>query len=670
MKFTTYQQAVEPNVMKPPAVRRTGDVNAYGAGGEGYGKMAAALGQVNKVLAQEQEDRDTADVMKARNEIMTSLTEQLYGENGLFVTGVGENAKGLIERTTAAIHKTYDEISKNYNGRVRFALQGNLNENMSNFQRIAASKEMAEQKAVEKATFDANLSTNAQQAALTWNVNGAPTMYVKNGDTLLLAYAKKEGWSGAQLGKERQSMVTNIAAAAAGAAVESEDYARADEILSRFRNEMDQDTYWKIARIVKKKQDAKDMDREVTRILGDGGVWDGKTFNLARARELVDEVYGEGATKEAGGTSAAAVDQGFSSILGQEMDNGRKGCVEAYLKGTKNVSSFCAREAANGVLYVSQLLRDARSDESVIVERYTPDMELPAGAAIIYYHDEDDAENTENAEHVVASDGRGGIYGNSSSAADYTDEDGNYIRGRGKVTHGESIEIGGGLRPTWIIRPKDGGRISAYDPEKRERLMSLLEARGKDMEAAYKKQRGEYLDSVGKAMQGAGSYSEALSILNAQDLDMDEINHLKGQAAAFYGVNRETGRAKGTGGGKAYNAGKDVELMQKMSAKLQLGEKMTTDQFIAYQNAARRLDDAGWLGEEFESLQNNRAVWSAITDDMEDPKGGWKKAFEKLVANGLDPLLATALIAKSDVLSLPYYFPEDDDVEEADEGDA
>ncbi len=252
MKFTTYQQAVEPNVMKPPTVRRTGDVNAYGAGGEGYGKMAAALGQVNKVLAQEQEDRDTADVMKARNEIMTSLTEQLYGENGLFVTGVGENAKGLIERTTAAIHKTYDEISKNYNGRVRFALQGNLNENMSNFQRIAASKEMAEQKAVEKATFDANLSTNAQQAALTWNVNGAPTMYVQNGDTLLLAYAKKEGWSGAQLGKERQSMVTNIAAAAAGAAVESEDYARADEILSRFRNEMDQDTYWKIARIVKK----------------------------------------------------------------------------------------------------------------------------------------------------------------------------------------------------------------------------------------------------------------------------------------------------------------------------------------------------------------------------------------------------------------------------------
>ena len=652
MKFTTYQQAVEPNVMKPPAVRRTGDVNAYGAGGEGYGKMAAALGQANKVLAQEQEDRDTADVMKARNEIMTSLTEQLYGENGLFVTGVGENAKGLIERTTAAIHKTYDEISKNYNGRVRFALQGNLNENMSNFQRIAASKEMAEQKAVEKATFDANLSTNAQQAALTWNVNGAPTMYVQNGDTLLLAYAKKEGWSGAQLSKERQSMVTNIAAAAAGAAVESEDYARADEILSRFRNEMEQDTYWKIARIVKKKQDAKDMDREVTRILGDGGVWDGKTFNLARARELVDEIYGEGATKEAGGTSQA-VDQGFSSILGQEMDYGRDGCVEAYLKGTKNVSSFCAREAANGVVNVPQLLKDARADDSVIVERYTPDMELPAGAAIIYYHDEDDAENAENAEHVVASDGRGGIYGNSSSAKDYTDEDGNYIRGRGEVTHGESIEIGGGLYPTWIIRPKDGGRISAYDPEKRERLMSLLEARGKDMEAAYKKQRGEYLDSVGKAMQGAGSYSEALSILNAQDLDMDEINHLKGQAAAFYGVNRETGRTKGAGGGKGPSE-KDLranfDRLQILSINLSNGNTVSARDFIAARNAGNLLDDYGYLSEEdqedLRSAYNDAQTMSDLTNIIE--KRGLGGAYQDLVMKGTEPLVATILITKAD----------------------
>ena len=68
MKFTTYQAAVEPNTMHPPAVRVSSDVNAYGSGGEEYGKLGAAIGQVNKVLAQRRDDLDAADVMKARNE--------------------------------------------------------------------------------------------------------------------------------------------------------------------------------------------------------------------------------------------------------------------------------------------------------------------------------------------------------------------------------------------------------------------------------------------------------------------------------------------------------------------------------------------------------------------------------------------------------------------------
>ena len=315
MKFTTYQAAVEPNTMHPPAVRVSSDVNAYGSGGEEYGKLGAAIGQVNKVLAQRRDDLDAADVMKARNEIMTSLTQQLYGENGLFVTGVGENAKGLMGRTTDAINQTYDDVSKHYNDRVKYALKGNLNENMANFQRIAASKEMAEGNEVRRETFAANLATNAQQAALTWQVNGAPAMYVKNGDTILQVRAKQEGWSGAQLTEERRKMVTDVAAAAAGAALENEDYDRADEILNQFRSDMDQQTYWKLARVGKQKQQAKEMDMEADEILKMPGVFDGKTLNLAKAGEYVNARYGRDATKEAAGASPADVERGFAGIL-------------------------------------------------------------------------------------------------------------------------------------------------------------------------------------------------------------------------------------------------------------------------------------------------------------------------------------------------------------------
>lgn len=667
MKFTTYQAAVEPNTMHPPAVRMSSDVNAYGSGGEEYGKLGAAIGQVNKVLAQRRDDLDAADVMKARNEIMTSLTQQLYGENGLFVTGVGENAKGLMGRTTDAINQTYDDVSKHHNDRVKYALKGNLNENMANFQRIAASKEMAEGNEVRKETFASNLATNAQQAALTWQVKGAPTMYVKNGDTLLQVRAKQEGWSGAQLTEERRKMVTDVAAAAAGAALENEDYDRADEILNQFRPDMDQQTYWKLARVGKQKQQAKEMDTEADEILKMPGVFDGKTLNLAKAGEYVNARYGRGVTKEAAGVSPADVERGFAGILGQEMANKRDGCVEAYLKGTGQLSGFCAREAEKGVVYVPTLLRDARADDSVVVEPYTLGMDIPAGAAIIYSPPGADMSDPENAHHVLASDGKGGVFGNSSSAADYTDENGNYIRGNGKVTHGDSVEIGGGLVPALIIRPKDGGRVSAYDPEKRDRLMKLIEAKGGDMQKAYQQQRRQYLDGVMQAAQSAGSYSAALSMLNGQDLSMDERVSIERTIGQYYHVGGSSGGGRAGGGrsGREYNPSKDIEIMKKMDARIATGTKISSDQFVAYKSAALRLDNSGLLGDEYQELQNNPEVWSQITDDIET--GGLDKAMKRLISCGVDPVTACALLAKSDVSTALTNDFEDEDEESRDE---
>ena len=650
MKFTTYQAAVEPNTMHPPAVRVSSDVNAYGGGGEEYGKLGAAIGQVNKVLAQRRDDLDAADVMKARNEIMTSLTQQLYGENGLFVTGVGENAKGLIGRTTDAINQTYDDVSKHYNDRVKYALKGNLNENMANFQRIAASKEMAEGNEVRRETFASNLATNAQQAALTWQVNGAPTMYVKNGDTLLQVRAKQEGWSGAQLTEERRKMVTDVAAAAAGAALENEDYDRADEILNQFRSDMDPQTYWKLARVGKKKQQAKEMDTEADEILKMPGVFDGKTLNLAKAGEYVNARYGRDATKEAAGASPADVERGFAGILGQEMANGRNGCAEAYLKGTEQLSAFCAREAEKGVVYVPTLLRDARADDSVVVEPYTSGMDIPAGAAIIYSPPGADMSDPENAHHVLASDGKGGVFGNSSSAADYTDENGNYIRGNGKVTHGDSVEIGGGLVPALIIRPKDSGRVSAYDPEKRDRLMKLIEAKGGDMQKAYQQQRRQYLDGVMQAAQSAGSYSAALSMLNGQDLSMDERVSIERTIGQYYHVGGSSGGGRSGKGYTEANINADVNKLRLLNIKFSGGENITTSELLEAQSAGNRLEDNGVLPEEMatelRNAYNNQELMSDLTDDIE--KHGITGAFRHLTERGTSGEVAVMLLSKVD----------------------
>lgn len=632
MKFATYQAAVEPNTMHPPAVRVSSDVNAYGSGGEEYGKLGAAIGQVNKVLAQRRDDLDAADVMKARNEIMTSLTQQLYGENGLFVTGVGENAKGLMGRTTNAINQTYDDVSKNYNDRVKYALKGNLNENMANFQRIAASKEMAEGNEVRKETFASNLATNAQQAALTWQVKGAPTMYVKNGDTLLQVRAKQEGWSGAQLAEERRKMVTDVAAAAAGAALENEDYDRADEILNQFRPDMDQQTYWKLARVGKQKQQAKEMDTEADEIFNMPGVWDGKNFNAAKAMEYVNARYGKDAVKSAGG--AIKDKEGFfAAVAGQESggnysaQNGRTGAFGKYQIMPENWPSW-AQEAG--------LSADAPQtpENQEIVAKYKLGQyydELgPEGALVAWYAGYQNGERwRDGAQDAI---GAGGHYswdakqgnGDEPSVREYVQE---------------ALGRAGGAERT----------VSAYDPEKRDRLMKLIEAKAGDRQKAYQQQRRQYLDGVMQAAQSAGSYSAAVSMLNGQDLSMDERVSIERTIGQYYHVGGSSGGGGAGGGrsGREYNPSKDIETMKKMDARIATGAKISPDKFVAYKSAALRLDDSGLLGDEYQELQNNPEVWSQITDDIET--GGLDKAMKRLIACGVDPVTACALLAKSDV---------------------
>ena len=632
MKFTTYQAAVEPNTMHPPAVRVASDVNAYGSGGEEYGKLGAAIGQVNKVLAQRRDDLDAADVMKARNEIMTSLTQQLYGENGLFVTGVGENAKGLMGRTTDAINQTYDDVSKHYNDRVKYALKGNLNENMANFQRIAASKEMAEGNEVRKETFASNLATNAQQAALTWQVKGAPTMYVKNGDTLLQVRAKQEGWSGAQLAEERRKMVTDVAAAAAGAALENEDYDRADEILNQFRPDMDQQTYWKLARVGKQKQQAKEMDTEADEIFNMPGVWDGKNFNAAKAMEYVNARYGKDAVKSAGG--AIKDKEGFfAAVAGQESggnysaQNGRTGAFGKYQIMPENWPSW-AQEAG--------LSADAPQtpENQEIVAKYKLGQyydELgPEGALVAWYAGYQNGERwRDGAQDAI---GAGGHYswdakqgnGDEPSVREYVQE---------------ALGRAGGAERT----------VSAYDPEKRDRLMKLIEAKAGDRQKAYQQQRRQYLDGVMQAAQSAGSYSAAVSMLNGQDLSMDERVSIERTIGQYYHVGGSSGGGRAGGGrsGREYNPSKDIETMKKMDARIATGAKISPDKFVAYKSAALRLDDSGLLGDEYQDLQNNPEVWSQITDDIET--GGLDKAMKRLISCGVDPVTACALLAKSDV---------------------
>lgn len=317
MKFSSYQPVVNPNTINPPAVQAPKDMEVYGTGGKEWTALAGAVGQATKVLAQKQDDKDAADVMDARNRIMTSLNEQLYGEQGLMTLGVGKNAKGLTDRVTQAIQDTSAEIAKDYNPRVRYALKSTLNDNMLNYQRIATGQENRERENTEQADYQVALNINTQNAGMTWDVTNALTNCENDTRRIILAYGAKRGWTGEQIQSELMGAITKQVASAATAAITAGNYDRAAQILQVNRGKMDQNVYNQLYGSVKQKQDVAKTYTTADDIVNQ--CWDPTTgrFDWNKANELIKQnsyrnVGGQGTP----GTSSK--ESFFAAIEGQE----------------------------------------------------------------------------------------------------------------------------------------------------------------------------------------------------------------------------------------------------------------------------------------------------------------------------------------------------------------
>lgn len=136
------------------------------------------------------------------------------------------------------------------------------------------------------------------------------------------------------------------------------------------------------------------------------------------------------ATGTTGGAKAGAganVMDAAQDFMGQHMENGANGCVEAVTKIGARYNPFLADELSKGVVNVDTLVADA--GDKVIP--FDPN-NLEAGDVIVY----------DNNDHVVLYDGNGGYVGNSSSQQ--------------RVVQGGDYNNMGGLKPTKIIKTGNG----------------------------------------------------------------------------------------------------------------------------------------------------------------------------------------------------------------------
>lgn len=134
-----------------------------------------------------------------------------------------------------------------------------------------------------------------------------------------------------------------------------------------------------------------------------------------------------GATGGAKAGAGANVMDAAQDFMGQHMENGANGCVEAVTKIGARYNPFLADELSKGVVNVDTLVSDA--GDKVIP--FDPN-NLEAGDVIVYGDND----------HVVLADGSGGYVGNSSSQQ--------------KVVQGGDYNNMGGLKPTKIIKTGNG----------------------------------------------------------------------------------------------------------------------------------------------------------------------------------------------------------------------
>lgn len=213
-----------------------------------------------------------------------------------------------------------------------------------------------------------------------------------------------------------------------------------------------------------------------------GDVWKGVAgYNgggdpeyVSKVRESYDSLNGYDLT---GGNGAQSFENNLIAGFQAAKDipeNGPNGCAESALQALAYANPWAAY-AYNQGLFNVEAMSNAAEAAGIQKVAYDPN-NLSVGDLVIYRTDEGDYG------HTVIYDGRGGFYGNSSSANN----------GAGGKVHGSDINIPG-MTPEYILKTGAGSavgmrveQVQIYDESEIQRILSLADGYIAQEEAAVK----------------------------------------------------------------------------------------------------------------------------------------------------------------------------------------
>lgn len=619
MKFGSYAPQVQRGTLQNVPLWRSRDINAYGGRGEALSGVIKVMDVARETIQKQQDEADAADVMAARNRIMTQLTADIYGENGLYATGEGRNAAGLMTRVTQRIHDVTEAVGKEYNERVRRTLLHNLRENALNMQRNAGAREFQEFQRYKKDAFHSSVANNNAMAGEAYADKEMFEGFVKSNDTALLAYGSAEGWGGDALMAARRKYTGEAVAQGVAAAMSKGDDDGALSLLESYRTRMEPTEYRKLMEPLKKRREIREDYTALE------GIWQASGGNMARAKALLEEKYGQEAKRRIEGGAGARQyhlpTQGEDITAQVEALKPEFRSALPYIGGILDTLGVGAGAAISSGArsFAHQMEVNPDAPNSYHVYGDAIDIVLPDGI------DEDKAQEVK-------------AYFEDSGAFEevlYHDAGSGYHLHLGGYHGG----LEGEMR-----------EVSAYDPEKLQKGLKFLEGKAAAEKRAERESHQAYLKEIDEALASM-SWEAGQMYLDEQDLTVTERNRFDAALRTANGI------SKRASGGKQCE--RDMTEKERAAAEKRLfafgidlsnGEWINTNKYVNAREAGYKLEDAGLLSEEEEeeltAFQNSTEQMRILTLALEGKGKNIGTAYDDLVKRGMTPKVAAIVLSR------------------------
>ncbi len=555
----TWQPSVA--IQQAPSVRVSAPMGDAGA------PVFAGIDKNIQVQLKQKADEDSFAALDASNKMTTDMLNFVNGENGVLFKK-GENAVGVLKQTEDFYNQKMQEYSNILGNNVqRRMFEAHSRPNMYNFMRNVATHEKNEAIGLRAKQYDTSINTGSDIIAANYHDPKTIKAALGTMDSSLLTQATGEGWTKDIVNERRQKNNTTAIMGAFNVAMDNNDTTSAKKLIDNFGNLMDPVMRGKATLLLNKIQHKNDDFLAADGIVKQATRADG-SIDLAVAQNLLSKMYGP--DKTSGGSISAGLDAGWKAWGNQHMDNGRVGCAEAVGKIGGYYSPFLAQEAQAGIAYVPTMVQHASQPGGPGVIPFDAS-KLQKGDCIVYGDDD----------HIVIADGNGGYVGNSSDANG----------GQGATVHGNDYTAMSGLEPTKIIKTGGDDSSAAFDAGRYKQVEGLVHAKISDNMRIKAQQDRDYRQQLSQQIDGAGSLSDAMDVINGADLPLQTKNALIGAAKTkFKALTTGDPNQKFFANYERNGLYRDMNVIAEQQAMIEEGRDPTPAQSTKFSNAWYRVN--------------------------------------------------------------------------------